>query len=256
MNLTSVITGQIANLFQKRGEVEPNELIKAIEREVAKRKTKDKLVPNIYTIYLCEDDCHRLSAARLIKELYETVERKVIREDCFMDGKLSVKIDKMTNTEDAIVIETNFMSEDNAEQDTIDLENEVISPTLIKDTFSDENEKTIVADKTRITESLRPPAPHRIEYELAVITDKKDSQVVFGERQIYLGRKDTNDLVLNDESVSRIHAYISYERHRHVIYDAGSLNGTLVNKKQIRRHELKDGDKILMGNTLLIYKVL
>ena len=51
MKLASVISDQIANLFQKRGEIRPNELIKALEREVAKQKSKDNLVPNTYTIY-------------------------------------------------------------------------------------------------------------------------------------------------------------------------------------------------------------
>jgi len=103
---------------------------------------------------------------------------------------------------------------------------------------------------------MRTASPRRVDYNLAVITDFSTTEIVFGERQIYLGRKETNDFVLADESASRIHAYIAYERHRHVLYDAGSLNGTLVNKKPISRCELKDGDKILIGKTTLTYKVL
>ena len=103
---------------------------------------------------------------------------------------------------------------------------------------------------------MRTAAPRKIEYNLALLTDYKTAEIVFGERQIYIGRKETNDFVLADESVSRIHAYIAYERHRHVLYDAGSLNGTFVNKKSISRRELKDGDKILIGRTTLTYKVL
>ena len=94
MKLTTVISSQIANLFQKRGEVEPSALIKALEREVVKQKKSldgINIVPNDYTIFLSEEDCHRLSAARILKSLYETVERKVIRENCFMDGKLNIK---------------------------------------------------------------------------------------------------------------------------------------------------------------------
>ena len=257
MKLTSVIGSQIANLFQKRGEVEPNGLIKAIEREVVKQKTKDNLVPNSYTIYLCEEDCHRLSAARLMKALHEAVERKVIREDCFMDGDLSIKIKKNSAPDEtAIVIETAYVAESAQEEDTIDLENDVLSHTLIEDIGTADNDATIIADKTRIVSTMRTFPRRRIEYDLAVITDSKTSEVILGERQIYLGRRQSNDFVLDDESASRIHAYIAYERHRHVIYDAGSLNGTHVNKKPISRCELKDGDKILLGNTTITYKVL
>lgn len=256
MKLASVISEQLANIFQRRTEVEPDELIKALEREVTKKKNKDKLVPNSYTIYLCEEDCHRLSAARLIKALHEAVERKVIRENCFMEGKLSVKIKKMSVGDNPIVIESEYVNPADSEVDTINLENDVLSHTLIEDLSSNDDANTIIADKTKIIKSMRTSPTRKVEYNLAVITDFKSAEVVCGERQIYLGRKTTNDFVLEDDSVSRIHAYIAYERHRHVLYDAGSLNGTFVNKKPVSSCELKDGDKILIGNTILTYKVL
>ena len=256
MRAATKIIGQLANFFQRRDEVEPNELIKALEREVAKQKNKESLVPNSYTIYLCEEDCHRLSAARLIKALHEAVERKVIRENCFMEGPLSVKIKKMSVNDNPIVIESEYVTPTDSEVDTINLENDVLSHTLIEDLNSNDNDNTIIADKTKIIKSMRTSPTRKVEYNLAVITDFKNAEVVCGERQIYLGRKVTNDFVLEDDSVSRIHAYISYERHRHIIYDAGSLNGTFVNKKPVSSCELKDGDKILIGNTTLTYKVL
>lgn len=257
MKLTSVISSQIANLFQKRGEIEPPALIKALEREIVKQKKSVNgfyIVPNVYTIFLSEEDCHRLSAARIIKSLYETVARKIIRENCFMDGILSVKIEKNSTTDDAILISAQYVEEGKIAEDTIDLENDVLSQTLLEngDTTC---KATIVADKTKITASMKS-STRKIEHDLAVITDLKNSEIVFGERQIYFGRKKTNDFVLADEGASRIHAYISYERHRHILRDAGSLNGTFVNKKPITRCELRHGDKILIGNTILIYKVL
>ena len=256
LRAASKILGQLANFFQRRGEVEPNELIKALEREVAKQKNKESLVPNSYTIYLCEEDCHRLSAARLIKALHEAVERKVIRENCFMEGALSVKIKKMTADDNAIVIVSSYVDESSLAEDTINLENDVLSQTLIEVADVSDDDKTIIADKTKIIETMRSAPTRKVEYNLALLTDFKTREIVFGERQIYLGRKETNDFVLADESASRIHAYVAYERHRHVLYDAGSLNGTFVNKRPISRHELRDGDKILIGRTTLTYKVL
>ena len=241
---------------QRRGEVEPNELIKALEREVTKQKNRESLVPNSYTIYLSEEDCHRLSAARLIKSLHEAVERKVIRENCFMEGALSVKIKKMTADDNAIVIVSSYVDESGLEEDTINLENDVLSHTLIENAESSDDDQTIIANKSKIIETMRSAPTRKVEYNLALLTDYKTREIVFGERQIYLGRKETNDFVLADESASRIHAYIAYERHRHVLYDAGSLNGTFVNKRPISRHELRDGDKILIGRTTLTYKVL
>lgn len=256
MKLASVISGQIANLFQKRGEVTPNDLIKALEREIVLKKTKERLVPNFYTIFLCEEDCYRLKAARLMRALYESVVRKVIREDCFMDGDLTIKIAKMNGGEAVIVVESAFVNEISTEQDTIDLENDVLSNTLIENSVSDDDDETIVADRTKIIRTMRVSTPRRVEYDFAVLSDKKNAEIVLGERQIYIGRKLNNDFVLDDESASRIHAYIAFERHRHVIHDAGSLNGTHVNKKSVNSRELRDGDKILIGRTVLTYKVL
>ena len=256
LKLATAFKGQFANFFRRRGEVMPEDLIEALEREVAKQKNAQNVVPNFYTIYLREDDCHRLSAARLIHELYEAVERKVIRENYFMDGKLTVKIEKMFGNEKPLVVKSKFVEETAIEEDTIDLSNDVLSQTLIRAGNTSNDDATIVANHTKIVKTMRTSPARKVEYNLAVITDFKTAEVVFGERQIYIGRKDTNDFVLDDENASRIHAYISYERHRHILHDAGSLNGTLLNKKPIGSCELNDGDKILIGNTTLTYKVL
>ncbi len=257
MKITTVISSQIANLFQKRGEVEPPALIKALEREIVKQKKSVdgcNIVPNEYIIFLSEDDCHRLSAARILKSLYEAAARKVIRENCFMDGVLKIKIEKNSTTDDAILISSQYVEDSKIDEDTINLENDVLSQTLLENGDTTYKE-TIVANKTKITASMKTVSKI-VEHDLAVISDLKSTEVILGERQVYFGRKETNDFILKDEGASRIHAYISYERHRHVLRDAGSLNGTFVNKKPITRCELKHGDKILIGSTILVYKVL
>lgn len=258
MKIKNVISSQISNLFQKRGEVEPAALIKNLEREVVKQKfLVDGLnfVPNDYVIFLSEEDCHRLSAARFIKELYETIERKVIIENFFMNGQLSVRIEKNSADDNPIFIEAKNIDDDKTEEDTINLENDVLSHTLIE-TSENLSDNTIVADKEKISSSMQTTKARTAEYELAILSDMSDEKIILGERQTYIGRKDTNDFVLADDGASRVHAYISYERHRHVLRDAGSLNGTFVNNKQIDRLVLNDGDKILIGSTTLIYKVL
>ena len=259
--IESAISGQLASLFQKRGSVEPSALIKALEREVIRqqKKTSDGLiVPNDYTILLSEEDCHRLSAARIIKALYETVERKIIRENCFMDGSLGVHIEKMFDDDDVIVVRSKYIDDSKIDEDTIDLENDVLSKTLVEDSMVEDNERTIIADKKMLATSMKRIRPRQIEYDIAMLSarDRSKSELILGERQVYIGRRDSNDLVLDDDSISRVHAYISYERHRHVLRDAGSLNGTFVNKKPIEKHLLRHGDKITIGVSTLVYEVL
>ena len=122
-----------------------------------------------------------------------------------------------------------------------------------------ENEQTIVADKNNLASSMKTLLPRQMEYEIAVMTvenEENKDQYILGERQFYIGRKESSDLVFADESVSRVHAYISYEKHRHILNDTNSLNGTYINKTLIMQQTLKHGDKIHIGNILLTYEAL
>jgi hypothetical protein len=71
---------------------------------------------------------------------------------------------------------------------------------------------------------------------------------------VVVGRLSTNDVVLADSNVSRRHAELRRDGARWVLVDLGSTNGTLVNGKLSREHELSDGDRITFGSSELIFK--
>lgn len=62
-----------------------------------------------------------------------------------------------------------------------------------------------------------------------------------------LGRHRDCDIVLGDVTVSRYHTEIRWEGGGFVIQDAGSLNGTYLNRQVVDRAELADGDEIWVG---------
>jgi len=69
-----------------------------------------------------------------------------------------------------------------------------------------------------------------------------------------LGRDPSSDLVLPDDSrVSRSHAELTKTSGQWSLLDLGSSNGTTVNGRRISRHPLRDGDRIQLGRTTLIY---
>jgi len=69
---------------------------------------------------------------------------------------------------------------------------------------------------------------------------------------ITIGRRDDNDVMIDDPSVSGHHAKIDSLGDRFVLIDLKSKNGTFVNDQLIDSHWLKDGDIIAIGEYSLI----
>jgi pSer/pThr/pTyr-binding forkhead associated (FHA) protein len=62
-----------------------------------------------------------------------------------------------------------------------------------------------------------------------------------------VGRHPESDIFLNDITVSRRHSDLLREAARFVVKDAGSLNGTYVNRERADVAELANGDEIQIG---------
>ena len=62
-----------------------------------------------------------------------------------------------------------------------------------------------------------------------------------------IGRLKENDVVIDNLSVSRLHARIVLEGERVFLEDQGSGNGCLVNGRRVDRAPIAPGDEILIG---------
>jgi len=71
------------------------------------------------------------------------------------------------------------------------------------------------------------------------------------EKQIIVGRSSDLDMVLVEDMVSRKHAKIAMQSDQIWIEDFGSTNGTFVNGEKITRARLKEGDRVLIGTSIL-----
>lgn len=69
--------------------------------------------------------------------------------------------------------------------------------------------------------------------------------------EIIVGRSSDLDLVLVEDMVSRRHARIDCTDQAITIEDLGSTNGTFVNGEKITRTSLKEGDRVLIGTSIL-----
>src|SRR5580698_8976098 len=71
------------------------------------------------------------------------------------------------------------------------------------------------------------------------------------DKQIIVGRSSDLDMVLVEDMVSRKHARIAMQADQIWIEDLGSTNGTFVNGEKIKRARLKEGDRVLIGTSIL-----
>ena len=71
------------------------------------------------------------------------------------------------------------------------------------------------------------------------------------DKQVVIGRSSELDMVLVEDMVSRKHAKISVAEGRITIEDLGSTNGTFVNGEKVKQARLKEGDRILIGTSIL-----
>jgi hypothetical protein len=71
------------------------------------------------------------------------------------------------------------------------------------------------------------------------------------DREIIIGRSSDLDMVLVEDMVSRKHAKISTTQSEILIQDLGSTNGTFVNGEKVTRARLNEGDRILVGTSII-----
>jgi pSer/pThr/pTyr-binding forkhead associated (FHA) protein len=105
-----------------------------------------------------------------------------------------------------------------------------------------------IADPARYDSIHQDDAPWA---QLAIIGDDETAggrPLILRKRLTLIGREVDNDIVLNDERISRHHAEIRLDHRLAVLLDFGSMNGTLVNHQQITQPvPLKPGDIVELG---------
>ncbi len=67
-----------------------------------------------------------------------------------------------------------------------------------------------------------------------------------------IGRAPTNEILIDDEGVSRQHAWVERAAAGLIIVDNKSTNGVFVNGERAERHALADGDKVQLGTSTIL----
>jgi pSer/pThr/pTyr-binding forkhead associated (FHA) protein len=89
---------------------------------------------------------------------------------------------------------------------------------------------------------------------ILAMTNSKDGTVFELDKDIVLiGRKTDCNIVLNEKQISKRHARILKDATHYAIEDLESRNGTFINGKRIKRMLLREGDRIKLTETVLVY---
>lgn len=79
------------------------------------------------------------------------------------------------------------------------------------------------------------------------------SRFLLDAEEVSAGRHPDSDIFLDDVTVSRRHAVFERVAETFTVSDAGSLNGTYVNRDRIDTVALTDGDEVQIGKFRLVF---
>lgn len=228
------------------GALQPVEIAKRLSKELESDRTvgiSQVYVPNQFSIFLGREDYEKLTpcgqairdelAAFLLEEAkrkgYTIVGKPIV--DFFMDETLKQgKFKVSSRYTEPVIDEAEAKPLAPAPQSDTQVFSRFV-PAVAKHTISVAGLLTVVAG---------------IDTGL---------QLDVSAERVNIGRRETNEMPLTDMNTSRLHSYIVFEEGGHVVYDAKSLNGTYVNNHRVARKRLKSGDRIKVGNTVILYEV-
>jgi len=88
------------------------------------------------------------------------------------------------------------------------------------------------------------------------VNESADTRQTFTQQELRIGRDDTCEIQLNDETVSNQHARLWFRNKQWWIEDLLSTNGTFLNDERIESPTiLISGDEIRAGKVLLLIDI-
>lgn len=145
--------------------------------------------------------------------------------------------------------------------DLHDAPSDLPPPSGPADAFA-EFETDIAGESTRIEESdliadqstaILDEGP-RLPFLFVESGKDKGKEYVLQEGETGVGRGIDNDVILTDVSVSRKHLRVLRDGANLVLKDLGSGNGTTVNARRVHQVVLVEGDRIELGETVLVVR--
>ena len=247
-SIEAKIEGLFEGVFGRavRTHVQPIELARKLVKEMDEHRSvsvSKVYVPNEYTVYLSPDDRKQFDGyeAALVGELQEYLAEHARREKYAL---LAQPVVVVTADDDLAVgefgIATRLVAPEGAEE--LALPPALPTPDVPAQTMIYRAPEPVVPDAP-------PPPPER---EIVTLTVAGRSHEVTSSR-VVLGRSREADIRVADVNISRRHAEVRQEGAGYWVVDLGSTNGLEVNGKRAERARLRDGDRIVLGSTEIVF---
>ena len=245
--IESKIEGLFEGVFGRafRTNVQPIELARKLVKEMDDHRNVSVsrvYVPNEYTIYLSPQDRKQFAGyeASLVGELQEYLAEHARRERYAL---LTAPVVLVTTDADLAVgefgIATRLVADETSDEPAPPPELPIELPA----------QTMIYRAPTPPTADAPAPEPEREVVTLTIA----GRQHVIAEPRVVLGRSREAGVRISDVNISRRHAELRQEGASYWIVDLGSTNGVTVNGKRVDKQRLRDGDRITLGSTEIVF---
>jgi hypothetical protein len=241
--IESLFEGVFGRAF--RTHVQPIELARKLAKEMDDHRNVSVsrvYVPNEFTLYLSPDDRKQFDGYEeaLVGELQEYLAEHARRERYALLDTPRVLV---TTDDDLAVgefgIATRVVAAEGSAESAVPAELPVDAPA-----------QTMIYKAPVPATPDEPPVEPKLEVVTLTVAGRKHEVT---KRSTVLGRSREADVRLADVNVSRRHAELRQEGAAYWVVDLGSTNGLEVNGKRTKRARLRDGDKITMGSTEVVF---
>jgi hypothetical protein len=241
--------------------IQPAEILAQVLGELERRKKlgieEYAYVPNIYIIYLNPVDREELSPFlvgirdQLKNRIMEKIRKRGYK---LLSPSVSIEIREDRALErNEVVVDSSFLKEKGVDSSTIyQVANKPQAHSA--EDIRKRPESLPQDGGTRIVEEKRTKIIDDSRLKLEIVQgDGKGDVIALKQGEYTFGRGNDARILLKDkeETISRVHFKISVKEGNAGIKDLKSTNGTRVNGIEIEESELKKGDIISAGKTVL-----
>jgi hypothetical protein len=246
-SIESKIEGLFEGVFGRafRTHVQPIELARKLVKEMDDHRNvsvSKVYVPNEYTLYLSPDDRRQFDGYEeaLVGELQEYLAEHARRERYAL---LDAPVVKLTTDGDLAVGEFGIATR------LVAGEGEP-SPPPVPELPIEQPAQTMIY-RAPAPSAPEAPAPEPVREVVTLTVAGRIHEIT--KSSVILGRSREADVRVADVNVSRRHAELRQEGAGYWIVDLGSTNGLEVNGKRTDRSRVRDGDRITMGSTEIVF---